>query len=801
MHRPLTAAAALLIPTTLTPAESPRWGDGLPGTLLWLAFPAVWLLFSLGKPLRLFRLHVADGAALALFVWHSAAAVIAALEGMPRTAVNALWLWLGLGACYFCIRQAARSPRDARLLVALMCGLAAAQSVLGCYQTLWGIPSARAEFNAAQRSVTVAGLHVPDDSPVRMLFEARLGGNEPLGTFTLTNSLAGWLVPWIVLLVWIVCDSLRTLRKAPDTTAATNRRPKTTGQRSEQLPWYFNIVALVRFVGLLAVLVVAMFTLIRTGSRTGLAAMCIGVGLLALPWARHEWSSRVASKRLLIVGGSLVIVGAFVFAAISGGVAASMKSLQYRFDYWKTTAAIIADRPWLGCGPGQFQQAYTAAKAPPAGEEPSDPHNALLEIWATAGTPAAVAWLAFCGLVGLAVFRAERRAHPTCPNGRAPRHEFGKSARRSNRDPAHTPRGFRSAAIEFVRGLAPGVAALMVGYVVFVPVAWMTRAVLSTGLVWASLPAALVCLGLLGHWVQHGRLPIWVVAVAWVALIINLSASGGIGFPGVAAVFWVLAAICLNHSQAESPIGAFEAAPSTDITNAPQRQLNESSASELSGASVQTAVRAGSSRPALIWPALAISFGLVYACHATAYRPVLQSSAEMLAAERLSAAADPLPALAGWQAAIAADPWAFEPRAALAAAQFALWRQTPHPDRWPPIRELLDSASARAVNWSAAWLWKGRLLLDAAQAQTADGKPAAPRAAADAVEAFRQAVRCYPASPTNWAHLAVAEDRLGLAEARQTARHAIQLDAENPHRDKKVPDPLRQTLQAISLKE
>ncbi len=465
----MTAATALLILTALTPAESLRWGDGLPSALLWLIFPALWLLFSLGKPLRVFRPLFADGAALALFVWHSAAAVAAAADGMPRTAINALWLWLGLGACYLCVRQAAQSPRNARLLVAVMCGLAAAQSMMGCYQTLWGIPSARAEFVAsADRSFDIVGLNLPDDSPVRVLFEARLGGNEPLGAFTLTNSLAGWLIPWIVLLVWIVCDGARELWKPRDSTIATNRRRKGKGRRTEQLPMHLDIAALARVVGLSAVLLIALFTLFRTGSRTGLAATCIGVGLLALPWARHAWRSRATSKRLLIVGGSLVIAGAFVFASISGGVAASVKSLQYRLDYWKTTAAIIADRPWLGCGPGQFQQAFTAAKPPPAGEEPSDPHNALLEIWATAGTPAAVAWIVFCGLVGLVAFRAGRGSNQYSQGSRWPRCESGESVRISGLDKARDPRGFRRSMVDSMGRMAPGVAALLFGYLIFI---------------------------------------------------------------------------------------------------------------------------------------------------------------------------------------------------------------------------------------------------------------------------------------------------------------------------------------------
>lgn len=777
--------------------------------MLWLALPALMLLFSIGKPFRAFRFRLADGAALALFVWHSAAALAAVSNGMPRTALNALWLWLGLGSCYLCVRQVTQCSRDARLLAAVLCGLAAAQSVLGGYQSLWAIPSARAEFVAAERSVAMAGLNVPDDSPVRLLFESRLGGNEPLGTFTLTNSLAGWLAPWIVLLVWILGDHVGWLWNRPVAKAGGKRRRKTSPDRSDPPSPRLDLRSTVRIVGLAAILLVALFTLVRTGSRTGLAATCVGVGLLALPWANRQWKSPSVSRRLLVGAAALSIAGAFGLALVLGGAAASLKSLQFRFDYWRTTVAIIADRPWLGCGPGQFQQAYTAAKTPPAGEEPSDPHNALLEIWATAGTPAALAWIVFCGLIGLVAFRAARRTNPPSPGGEPPRPISGESARTPNVDSASVPRGFRHSVFDSIQSILPGIAALLLGYLIFTPISWMTRAVVDLWLVWATLPAALLCLGLLGDWVQHGRLPAWVVAVAWASLVINLGAAGGIGFPGVAAAFWMLAALCLNIEQADAPAGSSFEAPfaQTHKSSLGADSFTESphaGSTAAPSATIATQRRADPPTgipPAVLWPALVIAFGLVYACHATAYRPVLRCSGEMLAAERLSAAADPLPALAAWRAAADADPWAFEPRAALAAAQFALWRKAPHPDQWLPIRELLDAAIARAGNWSAAWLWKGRLLLDAAQVQMVNGERAAPRAAADAVEAFRFAVKCYPASPANWAYLAVAEDRLGLPEARETARCAIQLDAENPHQDKKLPEPLRQTLQAISLKE
>ena len=80
---------------------------------------------------------------------------------------------------------------------------------------------------------------------------------------------------------------------------------------------------------------------------------------------------------------------------------------------------MIADHPWLGCGPGNFQNAYTRYKLPEASEEIADPHNFLLEIWATAGTPAALAFLAMLACFAWALHR--RRLTPVPPAARTPR--------------------------------------------------------------------------------------------------------------------------------------------------------------------------------------------------------------------------------------------------------------------------------------------------------------------------------------------------------------------------------------------
>src|SRR5208282_2916631 len=84
---------------------------------------------------------------------------------------------------------------------------------------------------------------------------------------------------------------------------------------------------------------------------------------------------------------------------------AAATSFGYRVQYWQATLRMIADRPLLGCGPGNFQDLYTQYKLPEASEEVADPHDFLLEVWATAGTPAMLALLCILGLFGASMRR------------------------------------------------------------------------------------------------------------------------------------------------------------------------------------------------------------------------------------------------------------------------------------------------------------------------------------------------------------------------------------------------------------
>ena len=62
--------------------------------------------------------------------------------------------------------------------------------------------------------------------------------------------------------------------------------------------------------------------------------------------------------------------------------------LQGRFD----GRCVIGDHVWLGVGPGNFGRLYPRYMATTAVEKVQDPHNFVLELWATCGIFAVAAW-------------------------------------------------------------------------------------------------------------------------------------------------------------------------------------------------------------------------------------------------------------------------------------------------------------------------------------------------------------------------------------------------------------------------
>ncbi len=718
----LAGTVALYVARPLFPSEgTAEQGDGLPAVMLWLALAVLWMLAAIGQRrfrLRFGRVDTAAGLLLGCIVVSS---VWAAVRVTPRPAINMLWQWLALVLGFFLARQFLVSRREARAVVAVMIALAVGLSTYGLYQYGYEMPQTRAEYRAdPDRALRQAGMWFPPGSPGRRQFEDRLASTEPLATFALTNSLAGLLAPWLVVLAGVAIGGQRKREAAEDDSS----------RRTDFLRW-LPVAACGLTIGACLVL---------TKSRTAYLATALGLGLLVLLACRQRL--RFGWKLPTAVAVLLALVAA---GAVAGGgldlpvLSEAPKSLLYRLEYWQSTARIIADHPLLGCGPGNFQGTYTAYKLPQASEEVADPHNFLLEVWATAGTPALLALLAVLVLF----FRQTRLL------------EEGDGARKGDRaNLCEAPSGplrkigpipvSLPVSLDATWHVYAGAAA---GFVLSVPLGQMTAAPPLLAAVGVALPAAAVAAALLVPWVRGGQLPTLLPAVGVAVLLVHLLASGGISFPGVAGTLWLLAALGLRNQGCRHASWNVAAA------------------------------------------GLVVVVALAAACYATAYGPVVRSQGKIRSAQLALEDGKFDRAEQLLEAAANDDAWAAEPRQQLSAIALARWKQTG------------DSAAlAHFEGRVAAWL---RLQPLGASAWQAAGewylevfsRTRQPEHAEQAVALLRRAVALYPNSPIGRARLSMAlQSAAQPTEARREAEEALRLDELTPHADKKLPPELRRRL-------
>jgi hypothetical protein len=385
---------------------------------------------------------------------------------------------------------------------------------------------------------------------------------------------------------------------------------------------------------------------------------------------------------------------------------------------------MIADHPIVGCGPGNFQNAYTQYKLPEATEEVADPHNFLLEIWATAGTPAAVAFLAILACFGWEV-RSRQSQPPFTPvlSGRQPK------------------LGWESGPVWILIGG-------LCGFLLAVPVGILSAAPPGLASLFLGFPLAVGAMVLMWGWTQNGRLPRWLAVVGAMALLVDLLAAGGIGYPSVASTFWLLAALGLQGDR-------------------PREH-----------------------RPVVAWAVLAVSIALAVVCYRSAYNPVLGCQAQLRSAER-----EPAGAIERLQAAAAADPWASEPWRQLAAIEFQRWWQEPTREDFKRFTRAQDNALELAPNSAAAWLAMGDWTFRAFSKTGPDGKRFLPDAIESAMNLYRRAVQLYPNSALYRVKLAEAYRTAGdQPDFRREAEAALRLDDLTPQSEKKLPGDLRNHL-------
>lgn len=143
----------------------------------------------------------------------------------------------------------------------------------------------------------------------------------------------------------------------------------------------------------------------------------------AVAWRTLRPGARAAA---LLLSGACLVMTLAPFSALP----APHKDREPEFlrETWKGAAALIADQPWLGSGPGSFWVRYPAFRRPAVillegrhNSETDHPENELLEQWADGGLPAVLLWLwLFAALLykgARRVFAAEAAEGNICLGG------------------------------------------------------------------------------------------------------------------------------------------------------------------------------------------------------------------------------------------------------------------------------------------------------------------------------------------------------------------------------------------------
>jgi hypothetical protein len=725
----LGLTATLIAARAYWPAEpsfKDEAGSGLEWAFALLLTVGLALIAALvGGTLRL-RWSWTDAAVIGLMLL---VALSAAQATDRRPAINLAWESGAVGLAYLLVRNLPRTRAESSALAGILVVTAAAVAVYGLYQVAVELPAIRTAYQRNPADV-LRQVGIEPGTPAQMLYEMRLlHSNEPWSTFALTNSLAGFLIGPLVVALAVGWENLRS------------RDGEGRGSRLGALALAAGPVLLL------------LICLILTKSRSAYVGLAVALAVLA-------WRSRrlVRTRRLALVAlGGLVVLSALVVAGLKTRqldplvLTEAGKSLRYRWEYWVGAWGVITESPrsfWTGVGPGNFGWAYLKQKLPESSEEVRDPHNMILEVWATAGVWAAVALGAALGLGLSNTLGPPSKRAQTAPD---------KPAGPPDLD--GPPRG-----VGWLVGWGGAGLAMVVG---------LGRLNLFEGdlyLRWLILLGAWVAVALLGLPLGR-RLPIPAAGLGAgaLAVAVNLLAAGGIGISSVALMLWTLIALGLNLR---------------DDRACHRLRVHEGR--------LATVALAG------VWAALVgIFVGAIWI-------PFWTLEPELNEAEAALQARPPdyERAQIAYDRALHADKFSARPWLGLAYLEGRIWQDRgakPEDQRWRKIPILLLKAVSPPRNPNIWFYHRDRAMI--MRDLLVEVGPHLPpneliRYRANIVEATRTASRLYPTNATLHARLAEASAEIGMfGDAVREAREAFRLDGLTPHADKKLAEPLRKGLQ------
>jgi O-antigen ligase len=282
--------------------------------------------------------------------------------------------WVAAAAMLWAAAQLVRSWLRLRMVAALALGLLLACFTHSMFHQFVDLPDTKAHWEKNKAQI-LADRGLANDPFLAKQFENRVLAGELMGFFVSSNSMGA-----VVVLLLTVSAGLGVQRILDD--------------RSDHVGY-----------GLLIVVPLAAWMLLKTGSRTALATPLLAGALLAVAWrTRGRLAER--SKTAFWAGVGVVALGAA--AVVGHGLFHGTlfhESMTFRWRYWVGAARVFAHHPVLGVGWENFGWYYPSARLAEAAEEVKDPHNFVVRFAAELGAVGLLLALAWLGRLAWEVTR------------------------------------------------------------------------------------------------------------------------------------------------------------------------------------------------------------------------------------------------------------------------------------------------------------------------------------------------------------------------------------------------------------
>jgi hypothetical protein len=730
-------------------------GDGLGWVLLIMVTVGVALAVPLfGGRLR-FRFSIADALVVATMFL---VAVSASHSLDRRPAINLAWEWVALGFVYLLLRNLPRTRGETTVLAGALVATAVAVSAYGLYQVKVELPLLQAQYQRNPREFLQKANIEPGGRNELMLRSRLLGSTEPWSTFALANSLAGYIAgPFVILLAVGLYNLVRPDGQGSRWTALAMAAPS---------------------------LLIVLICLILGKCRSAQIGVAVSLCLLAVR------GRKLARPRVLL---AIALAGAVVVAVVViAGLATrrldlqvltqSPKSARYRIEYWRGAWGVISGGAtslagalssptfWWGVGPGNFAGPYLKYKLPEASEEILDPHNMILEVWASGGF-----WAFVCltAALGFAVWNLLGPPGPELERPQAGDSRRDRARRRERRFDRDRPEPAGSA--DFDDDPPTRSVWLMIsagaGWFLVVLFVWLNPFQGDLFSRWLILGASWLAAALLNASLWK-RLPVPALALGAgaLAVVVNLLAQGGIGIPTVALGLWSIVALGLNLRD-DRPCGR---------------------------------IREYDSRmPAL---GLAVAWSAILGTFIGLVSPFWRSEAAIARGEAAVRQRPPdfEEAEAAFKLAAVEDGYSARPWLSMAALHWMIWRERGSKVedlRWMQVPICYDMATAPPRN-PRAWAIHSERAIRIHDLMRELGSRLEPiqlmNYRSKIVEATRSASRLNPTNSELHARLAQASAEINMfGDAVAEANEALRLDRITPHADRKLPEDLRRLLENL----